>query len=118
MKEGYLKDIFNQVTEEFPSDLSAKSQKQAKKKASLKKKDKSRGIYKNQARMKNSAKKPSKSKKPSQNMTTDQAKREYLGEIQIQRKEDEDPRKIKPTAKEMRKAVIYSEILGKPKSLR
>lgn len=119
MKKGKFGNLWEQILEEFPSDLSSKTSDpfdQEKRKASY---------YKKQHDAKKARKKSSKKNQSfyantstrAKNQAKKQAKPTYVAKAK-EEKVKKNPPKINPTKEEMRKAVIYAEILGKPKALR
>jgi hypothetical protein len=116
MKKSNLGSFLNDIIEEFPSDLSSKNaykkqKNQAKKKRPNVEKSKKRSTNKTTSFQRNDNRNTQQQKDKKPKVT-------YVEKLDIEDKNKKDPRKINLTRDEMRKAIIYSEILGKPKSLR
>ncbi len=115
MKKSNFGSFLNDILGEFPSDLSNKNaykkqKNQTKKKRPNVKKSKKRSTNKNTSFQRNNNRNTQQKKDKKPRVT-------YVEKLDIEAKK-KDPRKINLTRDEMRKAIIYSEILGKPKSLR
>ncbi|MGO3017749.1 MAG: hypothetical protein ACTIH2_01230 [Anaerococcus sp.] len=104
MKKGLFTSLFEGIIDEFPSDITSKRQK-------------AKEFEKNKTQMKNKVKKPEKylweSRENNIRQTYTKPKKEH--KYQVDKKAGS---RIKMTRSEMKKAIVYSEILGKPKAFR
>lgn len=104
MKKGLLLNLLESIIDEFPSDVTSKSQM-------------SPEFRKNKITKKTKAKEPEKylweSREKNINQTSQKNKKEQKYEV-----DQKAGSRIKMSRSEMRKAIVYSEILGKPKSSR
>lgn len=104
MKKSLFSNLFGGIIDEFPSDITSKRQK-------------AKEFEKNKTQKKNKAKEPEKylweSREKNIKQTYTKSKKEQKYEV-----DQKSGSRIKMTRSEMRKAIVYSEILGKPKSIR
>ncbi|MDD7305628.1 MAG: hypothetical protein PUG67_03480 [Peptoniphilaceae bacterium] len=113
MNKDLFESILGDVIEQFPQDLTNKSKNTVK---NYKTKN-YRNRHKQQKFKRSQRQKQAFAKKNTSELRKNLEKTN-MADKKVIESPTKDKRKINLTKEEMRKAIIYSEILGKPKSLR
>lgn len=104
MKNDLFRKFLGGIIDEFPSDITSKSQN-------------AKQLRRNKTEIKNKVKEPEKYlwESREKNINEIYTKPKKVQKYEINKKAGS---RIKMTRSEMRKAIVYSEILGKPKAFR